>query len=254
LDIFTQGSTISLVFPLLPLNLTILIYEYDLTEPQKARYTYMLLEGVNFCHENGIIHRDLKPANLLIDWNGVLKICDFGQARTLDQLNEDEDDEILSHQVCTRWYRSPELLYGANRYDFSIDFWSVCCIIAKILQKQPLFKRNSDIEQLCLVVKQLGKPPESWAKVMPDFNKLIISFDEKIDNKLRWDQLLFERSNNLIGVDLIKRTIKYEKRESAKQLLTHPFLNQVDHNQEEDLVKAKMIKQLLSRKIRKKYS
>jgi len=244
LDIFCQGSTLNLVFPLLPVNLNILIYEYNLTNCQQARYAHMLLEGISYCHENNIIHRDLKPANLLIDWNGLLKICDFGQARTLDQLNDDDDNEPLSHQVCTRWYRSPELLYGAIRYDFSVDMWSVGCILAEMLQKQPLFEGHSDIEQLCLVVKQLGQPPASWANIMPDYNKLQISFDQEMDIKYKWDYVLAERSNNLVGVDLVKSVIRYEERHSAKQLLTHKFMSGLKFNQDE-LIKASVIKQMV---------
>lgn len=85
------------------MNLTTLIYEMNLDDDQCFLYTKMLLEGVYHCHVNGILHRDLKPSNLLIDWNGILKIGDFGQARGLTfnftESIQCQDDNLLSHQV-----------------------------------------------------------------------------------------------------------------------------------------------------------
>jgi serine/threonine protein kinase len=44
-------------------------------------FTFQILEGVAYCHSKKIIHRDLKPQNLLLDFQGRLKIADFGLAR-----------------------------------------------------------------------------------------------------------------------------------------------------------------------------
>lgn len=90
------------------MNLTTLIYEMNLDDDQCVLYTKMLLEGVYHCHVNGILHRDLKPSNLLIDWNGILKIGDFGQARGLTfnftESIQCQDDNLLSHQVSLTFY------------------------------------------------------------------------------------------------------------------------------------------------------
>ncbi|KAJ3583207.1 hypothetical protein NHX12_034178 [Muraenolepis orangiensis] len=81
-----------------------------LTQSQVKGYMMMLLKGVAFLHHNNIMHRDLKPANLLISSSGHLKIADFGLAR----LFSSQQQRLYSHQVATRWYRAPELLYGAR--------------------------------------------------------------------------------------------------------------------------------------------
>lgn len=56
--------------------------------------------GLEYLHNNWILHRDLKPNNLLVNSSGVLKIGDFGLAKTFGS-----PYRIYTHQVVTRWYR-----------------------------------------------------------------------------------------------------------------------------------------------------
>ena len=50
----------------------------------------------------------------------ILKLCDFGFARTLSNKNKNR----LTDYVATRWYRSPELLLGVN-YGKEVDIWAI---------------------------------------------------------------------------------------------------------------------------------
>lgn len=82
-----------------------------------------------------VLMQDLKPANLLISKEGVLKIADLGLGRMFWA----EHDRPYSHQVATRWYRAPELLYGARYYTEAVDLWAVGCILGELLTNSPLF-------------------------------------------------------------------------------------------------------------------
>ncbi|KAH0628881.1 hypothetical protein JD844_010493 [Phrynosoma platyrhinos] len=121
-DVFPHGTGFVLVFEYMLSDLSEVIRnsEQPLTEAQVKGYMLMLLKGVAFCHANSIMHRDLKPANLLISSTGQLKIADFGLARVFTS----DGERLYSHQVATRWYRAPELLYGARKYDEGVDLWS----------------------------------------------------------------------------------------------------------------------------------
>ena len=66
---------------------------------------------MKFLRERNLIHRDIKPQNLLLDPNtGVLKLCDFGSAKIL------VENEPNVAYICSRYYRAPELVFGATNY------------------------------------------------------------------------------------------------------------------------------------------
>jgi serine/threonine protein kinase len=95
----------------------------NLTEQHTKSYLYQLLNGVQYLHENGVLHRDLKSANLLVTKNNVLKIADWGLARSLPENNPEKAK--LTNPVVTLWYRSPEVIVGSKQYDTGVDIWSV---------------------------------------------------------------------------------------------------------------------------------
>ncbi|XP_072482235.1 cyclin-dependent kinase 20 isoform X1 [Notamacropus eugenii] len=177
--VFPHGAGFVLAFEFMLSDLSEVIRhgKRPLASAQVKSYMQMLLKGVAFCHANNIVHRDLKPANLLISSSGQLKIADFGLARVFSH----EGDRLYSHQVATRWYRAPELLYGARQYDEGVDLWAVGCILGELLNSSPLFPGENDIEQLCCILRVLGTPtPRVWPEIteLPDYNK--ISFKEQL--------------------------------------------------------------------------
>ncbi|XP_074063032.1 cyclin-dependent kinase 20 isoform X2 [Macrotis lagotis] len=174
--VFPHGAGFVLAFEFMLSDLSEVIrHGKQLLVPAQVKaYMQMLLKGVAFCHANNIVHRDLKPANLLISSSGQLKIADFGLARVFSH----EGDRLYSHQVATRWYRAPELLYGARQYDEGVDLWAVGCILGELLNGSPLFPGENDIEQLCCVLQVLGTPSPQEITELPDYNK--ISFKEQL--------------------------------------------------------------------------
>lgn len=74
-------------------------------------YIYQLFRSLAYIHSQGICHRDIKPQNLLLDpATGILKLCDFGSAKILV-----ENEPNVSY-ICSRYYRAPELIFGATNY------------------------------------------------------------------------------------------------------------------------------------------
>ncbi len=57
--------------------------------------------------------------------------------------------------ICSRYYRAPELIFGATDYTTAIDLWSVGCVMAELLLGQPLFPGESGVDQLVEIIKVL---------------------------------------------------------------------------------------------------
>ncbi|BET02461.1 unnamed protein product [Nesidiocoris tenuis] len=169
LDVFGCMSNVSLVFDFMDTDLEVIIKDTSivLTPAHVKAYTLMTLQGLEYLHNNWILHRDLKPNNLLINGDGILKIGDFGLARFYGSPSRQ-----YTHQVVTRWYRSPELLFGARMYSNGVDMWAVGCIIAELLLRVPFLPGESDLDQLTRIFHTLGTPTEqTWPGMttMQDF-------------------------------------------------------------------------------------
>ncbi|KAL9079718.1 MAG: hypothetical protein Q9157_001391 [Trypethelium eluteriae] len=199
-------------------------------------YIYQLFRSLAYIHSMGICHRDIKPQNLLLDPNsGVLKLCDFGSAKILV-----ENEPNVSY-ICSRYYRAPELIFGATNYTTKIDVWSTGCVMAELMLGQPLFPGESGIDQLVEIIKVLGTPTRDQIRTMNP-NYMEHKFPQikphpfsKVDPLL----CLIQRKHSLIAhnqvfrraepsaIDLISRLLEYTptQRLSAIEAMVHPFFD-----------------------------
>jgi hypothetical protein len=134
-----------------------------------------MFSALSYIHSMGCIHRDIKPGNIIVfeqgfDLNFVLS--DFGLARGTDIV---PTNNLFTTNVCTMWYKAPELLLGNKSYGAGIDVWSMGCTLYQAATTMVLFKGTSDFDQLTRI---LGTPPTSNA-VYPSVTK---SF--KVNHKL----------------------------------------------------------------------
>lgn len=187
-----------------------------------------LLEGIKYLHDNWVLHRDLKTSNLLLNNRGELKICDFGLARQYGS-----PLKPYTHLVVTLWYRAPELLLGAKQYSTAIDVWSLGCIMAELLSKEPLFNGKTEFDQLDKIFKILGTPNET---IWPGYSKLPgvkVNFVKHQYNLLRkkFPATSFTGSPVLSdsGFDLLNRLLTYdpERRITAEDALNHEWFREV---------------------------
>lgn len=156
-DVFIHKLNINLVFDFLPVDLEKLIKDRrcEIRTQDIKTMMKMMLQGVQYLHNHWVMHRDLKPGNVLINANKMLKLADFGLARAFGS-----PERNMSHQAVTRWYRAPELLFGAKSYGGAVDMWSMGCIFGELMARKPYMPGDSDIGQLKVIFQALGTPTE----------------------------------------------------------------------------------------------
>lgn len=169
LDVFGHKSNISLIFDYMDTDLEVIILDQTivLTPSDIKSYLIMTLRGLEYLHMHWVLHRDLKPNNLLINDRGTLKIGDFGLAKAFGT-----PARSLTHQVVTRWYRSPELLFGARFYGTGVDIWALGCIGAELMLRKPFLTGDTDLSQLSKIFEICGTPDDKeWPGVrkLPDY-------------------------------------------------------------------------------------
>lgn len=113
---------------------------HKLTEPEILTIMHDITIGVAMCHhlKPPLIHRDIKIENVLIDSEGVYKLCDFGSAveyhpvpKTSKEFKQLHDD-LMQHT--TPQYRAPEMIDLSRGFpiDDKLDIWALGCFLYKL--------------------------------------------------------------------------------------------------------------------------
>ena len=129
-----------------------------------------LCRGLTAIHEAGIIHRDIKPQNIMVLPNGVVKVMDFGIARTADG----SDHASLDGQtVGTPHYMSPEQALGRD-LDARSDLYTVGVVLFELFTGQRPFLGKEAAEVMHKHVSAEPPRPTSLRPDLPDYLERLI--------------------------------------------------------------------------------
>ncbi|GAN08620.1 cyclin-dependent kinase 10-like [Mucor ambiguus] len=187
-----------------------------------------LLKGLEYCHSHSIIHRDLKMSNLLLTSSGLLKIADFGLARTLSL-----PGKPMTPNVVTLWYRAPEVLFGDSNYTTAIDLWSVGCIMGELMQHKPLLPGNTEQAQLDMIVKLLGSPNDT---IWPGFSKLPAAKMLVLPKQSNIKEVFPRYSDNTLALLAGLLTYNPRSRFNVKQAMAHLYFQEAPRAQDPSLL------------------
>ncbi|CAI5700989.1 hypothetical protein KXD40_001165 [Peronospora effusa] len=183
-------------------------------------YIYQICRSLAYIHSTGICHRDIKPQNLLLDpTSHVVKLCDFGSAKVLQK------NEPNVSYICSRYYRAPELIFGATDYTTAIDIWSLGCVCAELLLGQPLFPGESGVDQLVEIIKVLGTPQREEIEAM---NPNYTEFQFPQIKAHSWSKIFRSRTPPE-AINLLSKMLVYDPKQRVKPLeaAAHPFFDEL---------------------------
>eukprot|EP00195_Chlamydomonas_chlamydogama_P001171 CAMPEP_0202920964 /NCGR_PEP_ID=MMETSP1392-20130828/77134_1 /ASSEMBLY_ACC=CAM_ASM_000868 /TAXON_ID=225041 /ORGANISM="Chlamydomonas chlamydogama, Strain SAG 11-48b" /LENGTH=358 /DNA_ID=CAMNT_0049614489 /DNA_START=48 /DNA_END=1124 /DNA_ORIENTATION=+ len=215
---------IFVVFELMQSDLhTIIGANDDLTHSHHKVLLYQLLRGIHFIHQSGVLHGDLKPKNILVNANCKLKICDFGLARPLINSNT---PVFWTDYLARNCYRAPELLgcfYG--HYPQAVDIWSIGCIFAETVLRQPLFPGRDAVSQLTHITDLLGKPSQRVVDGIS--NRTARAFLQAMPDKPRRPLESKFPMCEPLALDLLGQILSLDAadRPTAAEALGHPYFD-----------------------------
>ncbi len=109
-----------------------------------------------------LVHRDVKPGNVMINREGVVKLCDLGLATTLDA--DGPGEQASATILGSPFYISPEQIEGRPDLDTRADIYSLGAMLFHLLTGRPAFDGRTP-EDVCL--KHLSEPVPDPAAVSP---------------------------------------------------------------------------------------
>lgn len=121
-------------------------------------------EGLAAAHDAGVIHRDVKPSNLILDGDGVLKVCDFGIARLAGATAALTATGVGFGTVA---YMPPEQLLG-EPVTGAADVYALGATLFHLLTGRVLFPAEDLRAVMGQVVHKAPPPPSSLRPAIPE--------------------------------------------------------------------------------------
>jgi len=138
-DIYEDNNNIYIILEYCENNLQNIIN--NTTEQQAKKYIKQIVEGLYYLQNKNIVHRDIKPANILIK-NNIIKICDFGFAKSINS------NDFMMDTICgSPLYMAPEILFK-TKYSSKSDLWSLGIIIYQMVYHRHPYKNVKSIGDL----------------------------------------------------------------------------------------------------------
>ncbi len=123
-----------------------------LAPAEAVEYVRQVLAALEYAHARGVVHRDIKPANMMLTAGGVVKLMDFGIAKS----TTDRRLTMTGTTIGSLYYMSPEQIRGEVALDGRADLYSVGVSLYEMVTGKHPFDGDS---QFAIMSAHLEKDP-----------------------------------------------------------------------------------------------
>lgn len=175
-------------------------------------YTRQLAEGLDTAYKNGVVHRDIKPQNIVINSQGVVKITDFGLARSRETVTLTQSNVFMG----TAYYIPPEQAESGRSADIRSDLYSVAAVLFEMLSGHPPYEGDTAVD---IVVKHMNEKVPSICNIRPELPRELDTFLQKAMAKVPAERFSTPREfiNALEKVQELLPAIPIDRQDTAER-------------------------------------
>jgi serine/threonine protein kinase len=130
-------------------------------DPLRAlNYARQITEGLGAAYRQGVVHRDIKPQNILVNSQDMVKITDFGLARSRETVTLTQSNVFMG----TAYYISPEQAESGRSADTRSDLYSVGAVLFEMLVGYPPYQGETAVD---IVIKHINEKIPSICRIRP---------------------------------------------------------------------------------------
>ena len=139
-------------------------------------YAKQIAMGLDTAYKHGVVHRDIKPQNIVINSQDVVKITDFGLARSRETVTLTQSNVFMG----TAYYIPPEQAESGRSADTRSDLYSVAAVLFEMLTGRPPFEGETAVD---IVIKHMNEKVPSVCRLRSDLPPELDQFMQKAMSK-----------------------------------------------------------------------
>src|ERR1022692_4330285 len=149
---------------------------------EAVNYVMQVLSALEYAHARGVVHRDIKPANMMLTSGGVVKLMDFGIARS----SADHKLTQTGVTVGSLYYMAPEQIQGVTAPDGRWDLYSVGVSLYELLTGKRPFDGDSEFAIMSAHLQGTPVPPVTIDPRLPQLLNDVILMSVAKDPSARF--------------------------------------------------------------------